>query len=167
MIEKPKRPKKIPNQDNKQPQTIQELIRRYDLENTKIYDFLDVLVLQINKEQETIEESQLDVTETTFQNITVNKIRKNLKVCTLDCEGNFYYTAGTYNKVGKIPTEFLPKDVNYSGEDTLMYFVATCAGMIKMCQGKIDGSGNVVLYTDGSNVGNGQGVRIHTSWLIN
>lgn len=48
MIEKPKRPKKIPNQDNKQPQTIQELIRRYDLDNTKIYDFLDELTLQIN-----------------------------------------------------------------------------------------------------------------------
>lgn len=48
MIEKPKRPKKIPNQDNKQPQTIQELIRRYDLDNTKIYDFLDEMVLQIN-----------------------------------------------------------------------------------------------------------------------
>lgn len=48
MIEKPKRPKKIPNQDNKQPQSIQELIRRYDLDNTKIYDFLDELVVQIN-----------------------------------------------------------------------------------------------------------------------
>lgn len=44
MIEKPKRPKKIPNQDNKQPQTIEQLIRRYDLDNTKIYDFLDELV---------------------------------------------------------------------------------------------------------------------------
>ena len=49
MIEKPKRPKKIPNQDNKQPQTIQELIRRYDLDNTKIYDFLDQLVDYLNE----------------------------------------------------------------------------------------------------------------------
>jgi hypothetical protein len=48
MIEKPKRPNKIPNQDNKQPQTIQELIRRYDLDNTKIYDFLDELVNKLN-----------------------------------------------------------------------------------------------------------------------
>ena len=47
MIEKPKRPMKIPNQDNKQPQTIAELIRRYDLDNTKIYDFLDQLVEQL------------------------------------------------------------------------------------------------------------------------
>ena len=49
MIEKPKRPKKIPNQDNKQPQTIEQLIRRYDLDNTKIYDFLDELVETSNK----------------------------------------------------------------------------------------------------------------------
>ena len=49
MIEKPKRPKKILNQDNKQPQTIQELIRRYDLDNTKIYDFLDELVDYLNE----------------------------------------------------------------------------------------------------------------------
>lgn len=50
MIEKPKRPKKIPNQDNKQPQSIQELIRRYDLDNTKIYDYLDTLILEINNQ---------------------------------------------------------------------------------------------------------------------
>lgn len=49
MIEKPKRPKRIPNQDNKQPQTIHELIRRYDLDNTKIYDFLEELVETLNK----------------------------------------------------------------------------------------------------------------------
>ena len=48
MIEKPKRPKKIHNQDNKQPQTIAELIRRYDLDNIKIYDFIDKLVEQLN-----------------------------------------------------------------------------------------------------------------------
>lgn len=51
MIEKPKRPKKIPNQDNKQPQTIEQLIRRYDLDNTKIYDFLDELVGTLKETQ--------------------------------------------------------------------------------------------------------------------
>ena len=51
MIEKPKRPKKISNQDNKQPQTIQELIRRYDLDNTKVYDFLDELIQHLKKTQ--------------------------------------------------------------------------------------------------------------------
>lgn len=56
MIEKPKRPKKIPNQDNKQPQTIQELTRRYDLDNKDIYDYLDSLILQINKQyKQTVE----------------------------------------------------------------------------------------------------------------
>ena len=44
MIEKPKRPTKISNQDNKQPQTIEQLIKRYDLDNIKVYDFLDKLV---------------------------------------------------------------------------------------------------------------------------
>ena len=43
MIEKPKRPKKLNNQDRKIPINIQELINRYDLENTDIYDYLDSL----------------------------------------------------------------------------------------------------------------------------
>lgn len=51
MIEKPQRPKKITNQDNKLPQTIQELIRRYDLDNTKVYDFLDDLVGHLKQTQ--------------------------------------------------------------------------------------------------------------------
>lgn len=59
MIEKPKRPKKIPNQDNKQPQTIQELIRRYDLDNTKIYDFLEELVGTLNKKDTYSTEEQV------------------------------------------------------------------------------------------------------------
>jgi hypothetical protein len=44
MIEKPKRPKKLNNQDRKIPINIQELINRYDLENNDIYDYLDSLV---------------------------------------------------------------------------------------------------------------------------
>lgn len=59
MLEKPKRPKKIPNQDNKQPQTIQELIRRYDLDNTKIYDFLDEFVDSLNKKDTYSSEEQI------------------------------------------------------------------------------------------------------------
>ncbi len=50
MIEKPKRPQKINNQDKKQPQTISELIRRYDLDNIKVYEYLDNLVDKINAE---------------------------------------------------------------------------------------------------------------------
>ena len=44
MIEKPKRPKQLSNQDRKIPANIQELITRYDLENIEIYDYLDRLV---------------------------------------------------------------------------------------------------------------------------
>lgn len=55
MIEKPKRPKKPDIQERQPPRTLQELILRYDLDNTKIYDFLDELVKQINSEREDID----------------------------------------------------------------------------------------------------------------
>ena len=58
MIEKPKRPKKIPNQDNKQPQTIEQLIKRYDLDNTKIYDFLDELVGTLKESQTVVSSTE-------------------------------------------------------------------------------------------------------------
>lgn len=48
MIEKPKRPKKVDIQDRQPPRTLQELINRYDLDNTKIYDYLDELVAKLN-----------------------------------------------------------------------------------------------------------------------
>ncbi|MCI8654272.1 MAG: hypothetical protein HFJ48_00100 [Clostridia bacterium] len=51
MLKKPTRAKQIPNQDKKQPQTISELIRRYDLGNTKVYNYLDYLVEELNKEK--------------------------------------------------------------------------------------------------------------------
>lgn len=47
MIEKPKRPKRLDIQDRQPPRTLQELINRYDLDNTKIYDYLDELVEKI------------------------------------------------------------------------------------------------------------------------
>lgn len=49
MIEKPTRPKQFNNQDRQIPTNIQELINRYDLDNTKIYDFLDYLVNYLNE----------------------------------------------------------------------------------------------------------------------
>lgn len=55
MIEKPKRPKKLNNQDRKIPASIQELINRYDLENNDVYDFLDYLVNSFNNETSEIE----------------------------------------------------------------------------------------------------------------
>ena len=50
MFEQPTRTKKIPNPDKKQPQTISELIRRYDLDNTKIYDYLDKFIEKLNNQ---------------------------------------------------------------------------------------------------------------------
>jgi len=49
MIEKPKRPKKLDIQERQPPRTLQELINRYDLDNTNIYDYLDYLVDKINE----------------------------------------------------------------------------------------------------------------------
>lgn len=49
MLEKPKRPKQLNNQDRKIPANIQELINRYDLDNKDIYDYLDYLVKYLNE----------------------------------------------------------------------------------------------------------------------
>lgn len=48
MIEKPTRPKQPNIQERQPPRTLQELISRYDLDNTKIYDFLDELIDKLN-----------------------------------------------------------------------------------------------------------------------
>lgn len=79
MIEKPKRPKKIPNQDNKQPQTIQELIRRYDLDNTKIYDFLDELTGHLKQTQTVVSATEPtgDNREKVWIQHNKNKLNKN------------------------------------------------------------------------------------------
>lgn len=49
MIEKPKRQKQLNNQDRQLPSNIQELINRYDLDNTKIYNFFDYLIDYLNE----------------------------------------------------------------------------------------------------------------------
>lgn len=49
MLEKPKRQKQLKNQDRQIPANIQELINRYDLDNRKIYDFLDYLIDYLNE----------------------------------------------------------------------------------------------------------------------
>lgn len=51
-LEKIERPKKVNIADRLQPKTIEGLIRKYDLENEKIYDFFDYLVDYINKKLE-------------------------------------------------------------------------------------------------------------------
>lgn len=49
MIEKPKRKKEMTNQERQLPNTIQELVNRYDLDNIEIIDFLDYLVDYLNE----------------------------------------------------------------------------------------------------------------------
>lgn len=63
MIEKPKRPKKPDIQERQPPRTLQELINRYDLDNTKVYDFLDELVGQINENDTSTSEDISSITE--------------------------------------------------------------------------------------------------------
>ena len=69
MIEKPKRPKKPDIQERQPPRTLQELISRYDLDNTKVYDFLDELVELINSREETV--------DTDISNLSNNKVNKS------------------------------------------------------------------------------------------
>lgn len=75
MIEKPKRPKQPNIQDRQPPRTLQELINRYDLDNTKIYDFLDGLVDLLNIREETVDTdiSNLNSSVTNLSNNKVNK----------------------------------------------------------------------------------------------
>lgn len=69
MIEKPKRPKQPNIQDRQPPRTLQELINRYDLDNTKIYDFLDGLVELLNTERKSI--------DTSINDLNNNKVNKS------------------------------------------------------------------------------------------
>lgn len=51
-LEKIERPKKVNIADRLQPKTIEGLIRKYDLENEKIYDFFDKIVDFLNEKFE-------------------------------------------------------------------------------------------------------------------
>lgn len=56
MLEKFKRKKELANQDRKIPQTIQELIKRYDLDNNAIIEYLEYIVpLIVSKNGDTID----------------------------------------------------------------------------------------------------------------
>lgn len=69
MIEKPKRPKQPNIQDRQPPRTLQELMNRYDLDNTKVYDFLDELVELLNTERKSI--------DTSINDLNNNKVNKS------------------------------------------------------------------------------------------
>lgn len=51
-LKKIERPKKVQRVDRLQPETFEGLIRKYDLENEKIYDFFDKIVDFLNEKFE-------------------------------------------------------------------------------------------------------------------
>ncbi|MBR6688809.1 MAG: hypothetical protein IKL68_02200 [Clostridia bacterium] len=116
MIERPKRPMKIHNQDNKQPQTIEQLIRRYDLDNTKIYDFLDELIMGLTNMKGSLESEIQEGKNKNEENFTkINEEISNLKTKTYPI-GSVHITnvnnnpsetlGGTWELIDK---EFIPK----------------------------------------------------------
>lgn len=133
MIEKPKRPKKVPNQDNKQPQTIQELIRRYDLDNTKIYDFLDELVdfLKITQEEFAKEEKLLATINGTDETVSkdftldLSKYRQFALRLYLEWEGVRYYFASEIYDVSLIKTNSMFQIRNKKWNDSTTVELAT------------------------------------------
>lgn len=76
MIEKPTRPKQPSIQERQPPRTLQELVNRYDLDNTKIYDFLDGLSEEVNTQTSTTEQSLSDM-QTIINNLSGNIISLN------------------------------------------------------------------------------------------
>lgn len=97
MIEKPKRPKQPSIQERQPPRTLEELVNRYDLDNTKIYDFLDELVGQLNESQITtkvIEVGEIEVASKTsiYRDIQVPQLSGYI------CVGvNLYFMSGIAN----------------------------------------------------------------------
>lgn len=51
MIEKFERPKKLPIGDRTKIRNIEDVIRKYDAELNKVYDYLDKLREEINREE--------------------------------------------------------------------------------------------------------------------
>lgn len=113
-------------------------------------------------------ESSLDLTNTKCKNITVNTLRKQLNIVTLDFEAYAYFDNG-YNLVGKISSEYIPVPNNYYGE-VLLYFVVEISGMVKISCGRVTKNGEVQIYNDPSNklisyLETGQQFRIHAVWF--
>lgn len=71
MLDKPKRIVKPNIQDRLQPTTVEELIRKYDLENKGVYDYLDKMVDYINNlEQQFTQEKEIVLSEVLWENET-------------------------------------------------------------------------------------------------
>lgn len=59
MLEKPTRPTQPDIQERQAPRTIQEILDRYDLDNIKIYEYLDGLVEELNQSGQGISREEL------------------------------------------------------------------------------------------------------------
>jgi len=111
MIQKIKRKKQIDNQDKQQPQTIQDLIRRYDLDNIEIKDYLDYLISYLKEKQ--------NGTETAI-NTKLDKmvISKNLNVAG-------WYRVAKYNNAGTYAKSFIVNlNTSYSNSNNCSIILA-------------------------------------------
>lgn len=71
MLDKVKRRVKPNIQDRLQPTTVEELIRKYDLENKSVYDYLDKMVDYINNlEQQVTQGKEIVLSEILWENKT-------------------------------------------------------------------------------------------------
>ena len=133
------------------------------------FDNLKIEIENEIKKQYSIKESQIELftTHIAHNEVSVNKLYKQLNMCTLDFEGNLYFDFDKYNEVGKIPEEFLPAVKNYDGDNS-MYFMVNCSGMITILQGKITNDGTIYIYIATGQLGGSPiNIRIHASWFTN
>lgn len=126
--------------------------------------------LQDNVEKEfLLQEGQLENLTSHISDVSTNKLQKQLKMCTFDFEGNFYFDVDAYNEIGTIPSEYVPKNLEYVGGN-LMYFIVQCSGMTVILQGKITNDGKIHIYVSSSFldvIAGGVQIRIHTNWFTN
>ena len=101
MIEKPKRPKKPDIQERQPPRTLQELINRYDLDNTKIYDFLDGLVDLLNTREETVD-TDISNLNNSVTNLSNNKVNRSGDTLTGELQFNNKNDYGAIRKARTI-----------------------------------------------------------------
>jgi len=149
MIEKPKRPKQLNIHDRQPPRTLQELINRYDLDNTNIYDYLDKLVNQIDDIEDNI---------ATNESVKIFKTQDRIVFrpsagSSQDSFGGCYYykigtkvhlhvgcnslTSNTLNSIFTLPEGYRP--------DSFLVAVGAVAGLNNICFLQVSSSGDVSI----------------------
>lgn len=83
MIEKIKRKKQIAKQDITKPKTVDDLLKKYDLENADIYNYLDYVIDKLNE----VEESTLTDLDEYFSQISVNRVIKRMNIVEINFRG--------------------------------------------------------------------------------